>query len=269
MTEAQSAYSTDHSSGVLRTHSWRNVANSAAYLTPHLKPGLRVLDIGCGPGSLTIDLAKHTPDGQVIGIDYVPDPLDQARLAATQAGVNNVEFEVGDIHSLDFPDDTFDIVHAHQVLQHISDPIKALQEMRRVAKPGGIVAIRESAAMTWYPESPGIGAWRDLVGRVMRGRGANPDPGNRLQKWACDAGFERRNITCSTGSWCFSSPEERAYWGGSMAERVLSSGFSKNALEGGYSSPVILEGIAQGWRDFVEDENAWFSVLHGQAICVV
>ncbi|KAF5014446.1 hypothetical protein F66182_14572, partial [Fusarium sp. NRRL 66182] len=126
------AYTNDHSDSVIRTHSWRDATNSASYLLPHLQPHMSILDVGCGPGSITIDLARKVPLGQVIGIEYVSDPLDGARSLATTEGVSNVSFQIGDIHNLPFPENTFDVVHAHQVLQHIADPVQAFKEMRRV-----------------------------------------------------------------------------------------------------------------------------------------
>lgn len=268
MAQPPSIYSTDHASSVLRTHEWRTAANSAAYLLPHLKPGMTILDVGCGPGSISIDLARLIPDCHVTGIDTA-DPLNEARASAVAQGVTNVEFKVGDIHALDFPDGSFDVVHAHQVLQHVINPVGALKEMRRVAKPGGIVAARESATMTWYPESAGIAAWWELSSRVSRAKGGNPHPGNHIHCWAREAGFDRSQIMCSTGSWCFSNDEERVYWGGSMAKRALSSGFAKVAVEMGHTTMEELEGISKAWQGFVDDEDAWFGLLHGEIVCKV
>lgn len=229
---------------------------------------MTILDVGCGPGSISINLARLVPGSHVTGID-VADPLDEARASAVNLRVTNVEFKVGDIHALDFPDASFDVVHAHQVLQHIADPVQALREMRRVAKQGGIVAARESASMAWFPESAGITAWRDLSALVSRAKGGNPHPGSGIHCWAREAGFEKSQVTCSTGSWCFSSDEERAYWGGSMAERALSSGFAKVAVDGGYATMEELKDIAKAWLDFVDDDYAWFGLLHGEIVCRV
>ncbi|CAO3565966.1 unnamed protein product [Mortierella alpina] len=262
-------YSIDHTSAVLKTHSWRTVQNSAAYLLPHIQPHMSILDVGCGPGSISVDLAKRVPHGKVVGIEYTPEPLADARSFAAQEGVTNAEFQVGDIHSLDFPDDTFDIVHAHQVLQHVADPVLALQEMRRVCKPGGIVAARESILPTWYPESPGLVAYWELQTRMARLKGGNPHPGNHIHTWAMKAGFERSQITCSAGTWCFSTPEERRYWGGTMEERTLSSAYATIALEMNLATQEELKGLAKAWRDWVEDENGWFALLHGEMICRV
>lgn len=261
-------YTTDHSASVLQTHGWRTLSNSAAYLIPYIRPDHHVLDVGCGPGSITVDLAKHIPNGHVTGIEYVPDPLDGARQLAVAENVTNVTFQVGDIHDIPFPDNTFDIVHVHQVLQHISDPVRALQEMRRVVKQGGIVAVRESATLTWYPESERLAAWQELTERMGRAKGGNPHPGRLIHVWAHKAGFPRESIKKSTGSWCFSSKDEREYWGGSMGERIKSSGFATTAIDGGFASREDLERIATGWKAFVEDEDAWFGLLHGEIVCV-
>ncbi|KIN05378.1 hypothetical protein OIDMADRAFT_116380 [Oidiodendron maius Zn] len=268
MAAQSSTYTTDHAASVLRTHSWRNAANSAGHVIPHIRPNMSILDVGCGPGSITIDFARLVPNGHVTGVEYVPDPLEQARALASAQDITNVLFEVGDIHSLPFPDNSFDIAHAHQVLQHIADPIQALREMRRVVKPGGIVACRESASMTWYPDSEGLEAWDKLSTRVRHAKGGNPNPGRYIHVWAEEAGFARAKITKSAGSWCFSSDEEREYWGGSMEERGRSSGFVKMALEEGFSTQEELEKIVGGWVEFQQNQDAWFGLLHGEIICL-
>lgn len=261
-------YATDHSAAVLQTHGWRTAANSASYLLPHVKPHMTILDIGCGPGSISIDFARHVPYGQVTGVEYVSDPLDQARDLAAREGIANIDFRVGDIHNLDFPDNTFDIVHVHQVLQHISDPIQALREMRRVAKAnGGIVAARESAQLLWYPENKGIAQGQELRARVAHAKGGNPNPGRLIHTWAKQAGFKRAQIQTSTGTWCFSTPEERKYWGGTMGARVTGSGFATAVVDEGYATMEELEDIARGWKDWVDDEDGWFVVTHGEILC--
>ncbi|KAF4592166.1 ubiE/COQ5 methyltransferase [Ophiocordyceps camponoti-floridani] len=194
-------YSTDHSDSVLRTHRWRTLANSAGYLLPHLLPDMMVLDVGCGPGSITIDLARAVPEGHVTGVEYVSDPLDGARADARAQAITNVSFSVADAHHLPFPDASFHVVHAHQVLQHLADPVQALREMRRVVRPGGLVACRESASMTWHPESKGIEAWLQLTTRVAREKGGNPHPGSRIHVWAEQAGFATESIDKSAGAW--------------------------------------------------------------------
>ena len=269
-THKQAVYIHGAHESSLRTHRWRTVANSAAYLIPHLKPGMKVLDVGCGPGTITIDFTNYVPGGHVTGLEYTLEILEQARADATARGVANVEFLQGDAHALPFPDATFDIVHAHQVLQHIGDPVLALREMRRVAKPAGLVASREAdlAAFTWFPEIAGMREHADLYQRVARANGGEPNAGRRLKSWAREAGFDDTSIICSAATWCFTTPEERAWWGGLRAERIVKSDFAKYATEQG-ASAEDLERMSQAYRDWVKEEDGWFAMLHGEVICRV
>lgn len=228
---------------------------------------MKILDVGCGPGSITISLAKEVPNGHVTGVECVSDPLEGARILAQEQGVSNVTFQEGNIHALPFGDDTFDVVHAHQVLQHIENPVQAIQEMRRVVKKGGIVACRESAELSWYPDSVRIAKWREITERMQRAKGGHPHPGRMIHVWAREAGFESGRVKRGAGAWCFGSDEERAYWGGSMEARARSSGFAKSVVEEGYAGPKDLEVIANGWKEFVDDKDAWFGLLHGEIVC--
>src|SRR5437868_10227667 len=134
-------YTHGHHESVLRSHRWRTAENSAAYLLPHLAGKKTLLDVGCGPGTLTADLAGLI--GRVTASEVKAEALDLARAEIAARGITNVDFAVADVHALDFADDSFCVVHAHQVLQHVGDPVQALREMRRVTRPGGIVAVRE------------------------------------------------------------------------------------------------------------------------------
>ena len=148
---SKATYTHGFHASVLRSHSWRTAANSAAYLVPELKPGQELLDVGCGPGTITADLAGLVAPGRVTAVDSSAEVVAQAERTAAEAGVEGIVFATADIHDLPYPDDSFDVVHAHQVLQHVADPVRALREMRRVCRPGGVVAVRDSdyAAFTW------------------------------------------------------------------------------------------------------------------------
>jgi SAM-dependent methyltransferase len=261
-------YTHGHHESVLRSHTWRTAANSAAYLLPHLRAGDRVLDVGCGPGTITADLAQLVgPEGRVSGVDRAADVLGRARDTAARRGLGNVGFGTADVHALDFPDDSFDVVHAHQVLQHVGDPVAALREMRRVCRPGGIVAARDSdyAAMTWYPELPGMEGWLELYRRVARAHGGEPDAGRRLRSWARRAGFT--GITSSAAAWCYAEPDELAWWSGLWADRTVSSSYAALAVDGGHATPGRLQEIADVWRDWGSRKDAWFMVPHGEVLC--
>ncbi|MFI6105194.1 methyltransferase domain-containing protein [Streptomyces sp. NPDC051310] len=268
MTDA--VYTHGHHESVLRSHRWRTAANSAAYLLGELRAGLHVLDVGCGPGTITADLAALVaPGGRVTAVDSAGGVLEQARALAAGRGLDNVEFAVADVHALDFPDDSFDVVHAHQVLQHVGDPVRALREMRRVCRPGGVVAARDSdyGAFAWFPEVPALDAWQDFYRRVARGNGGEPDAGRRLVSWVRQAGFTA--VTATAAAWCFTTPEERAWWSGLWAERTTASVYARLATEGGHASEERLAAVAEGWRAWGREEDGWFLVPHGEVLCRV
>ncbi|MDI3385314.1 methyltransferase domain-containing protein [Streptomyces sp. B-S-A8] len=269
MPREAAVYTHGHHASVLRSHTWRTAANSAAYLVGAVKPHMRILDVGCGPGTITADLAALVPEGHVTGVDAAPGVLEQARATAAERGLDNVEFAVADVHALGFPDDTFCVAHAHQVLQHVGDPVQALRELRRVVRPGGIVAVRDSdyAAMTWHPHTPGLDDWLELYERVARANGGEPDAGRRLKSWALEAGFT--DITASSSTWTFSTPDERAWWSGLWAERTTDSSYARRATESGHADAARLAAIADAWRAWGEQADGWFAVLHGELLCRV
>ncbi len=264
---AMPEYTHGHHESVLRSHRWRTARNSAGYLLPELIPGMSLLDIGCGPGTITVDLAQLLADGRVSGIDASAEVIAEAAAAARDRDVRNVEFGVGDLYSLADPDASFDVVHAHQVLQHLTDPVAALTEMRRVCRPGGLVAARDAdyAAMAWFPRLAALDDWMALYQEVARSNAAEPDAGRYLRHWARGAGFA--DVTPSASVWCYSTAEERTWWGQSWADRVVSSAFATQAITRGFATAARLEEIAAGWRGWATHPDGWFAILHGEILC--
>lgn len=259
-------YPHGHHESVLRSHRWRTGANSAAYLLPHLRPGLDLLDVGCGPGTITVDLARAVGPGRALGVDRSAEVLLKAGELAAARAVDNLEFERADVGSLPFASGSFDVVHAHQLLQYLTDPVAALREMRRVTRPGGLVAVRDAdyAAMAWYPEVPALETWRRVSRDVALAHGAQPDAGRRLAAWARAAGL--RDITASASTWCFSTPGERTWWGGLWADRLTKSSLAHRALASGVATEEDLEEAADAWRQWAADDDAWFAVVHGEVL---
>jgi 2-polyprenyl-3-methyl-5-hydroxy-6-metoxy-1,4-benzoquinol methylase len=258
-------YTHGHAEPVLQSHRWRTAENSAAYLLPLLRPGSDLLDVGCGPGTITVDLARRVAPGRVVGIDVSPDPLSEARAAAERAGVD-VVVEVGDVYALDAADDSFDVVHAHQVLQHLTDPVAALREMARVCRPGGVIAVRDVdyAATTWFPADAGLDRWLELYSQVARRNHAEPDAGRRLVAWAHAAGLRKTQATAST--YCFASPAERQWWGNSWAGRATSSAFAAQAEAYGLTTAAELAEVAAAWLRWRDADDGWLGMLHGELL---
>jgi ubiquinone/menaquinone biosynthesis C-methylase UbiE len=258
-------YMHGHHDSVLRSHRSRNVDNSAAYLRPHLEAGQTLLDVGCGPGTLTLDLARHVAPGRVVAIDRAEDVLAEARRTVAAAG-DQVRVESGDVYRLTFADASFDVVHAHQVLQHLREPVRALAEMRRVCRPDGLVAARDSdyGSFRWFPEDPRLTAWLRLYHQVAESNGAYPDAGRRLLHWAQSAGF--RDVTPSASVWSFATPEARSFWAGMWAVRVRESAFATQALELG-ATPTQLEEMSAGFRSWADAEGGCWTITHGEVLC--
>lgn len=248
----------------MRSHRWRTAENSAAYLLGHLRPGQSLIDVGCGPATITLDLARRVAPGRVLGVDSSAEVL--AKALEDPAAAPSIELEVGDALALPAAAGSFDVAHAHQVLQHLEDPVAALVEMGRVVRPSGLVAVRDGdyGAMTWYPGDPLLERWRELYRQVARANGGEPDAGRRLLSWALAAGFDEVRATASV--WCFATPADRAWWGDLWASRVTDSDLADRAVELGLADRAELETLADAWRRWAEAPDGWFCVPHGELI---
>lgn len=259
-------YTHGHHDSVLRSHRWRTAENSCGYLLPHLADGDRLLDIGCGPGTITVDLARQVAPGEVLGLDAAEEVVVQAEAHRRDQGVANVRFATGDVYDLDLPDEHFDVVHAHQVLQHLTDPVRALEEMRRVLRPGGLVAVRDSdyGTFTWAPAEPRLDRWLELYHEVTARNDAEADAGRHLLGWVQRAGF--RDIEVSSSTWTFADPERRAWWCDLWADRVVASAFAEQALRYGLSDEAELRTLSAGFREWALNDDGFFVLLHVEVL---
>src|SRR5579863_6505470 len=263
---ARDAYTHGHHDAVLRSHRWRTAANSAAYLLPGLASGQRMLDVGCGPGTLTVDLARHVAPGQVVAIDVAAKGVEEARSHAAESGATNTQFVVGDFREVDLEPASFDVVHAHQVLQHLANPVGALGAMRALAKPGGILAARDGdySTFTWWPADPRLDRWREVYLAVARRNAAEPNAGRWLLHWARAAGLTDVDYTTST--WTFASVADRGWWADLWAERSVASTLAEQAVAYGIATPAELHDIAEGWKAWADHTDSVFIVVHGEIV---
>jgi ubiquinone/menaquinone biosynthesis C-methylase UbiE len=259
-------YTHGHHESVLRSHTWRTAVNSAGYLLGSLEPGQRLLDVGCGPGSITVDLAALVAPGDVVGIDAEPEVIAKAQARSLTTDGPRPAFATGDVYALDFAEGSFDVVHAHQVLQHLTDPVAAMRDMARVLRPGGLLAVRDSdyAAFAWAPADPRLDRWLELYHQVTSHNGAEADAGRYLLGWVQEAGFRDWRATSST--WTFADPESRAWWGDLWSDRVRLSSFADQAIAYGLSDGDELAGIAEAWRTWAARPDGFFVVMHGEVL---
>ena len=181
----------------------RTASVEASFFLPHLRFGMRLLDCGCGPGTITVDLAEVVAPGEVVGIDLEDKQFEIGRAYARERGVSNVRFETGNIYNLPFPSETFDAVFAHAVLYHLKTPQKALTELQRLLKPGGVIGIRdlENGGTILTPSSQITDKARELMDRVLEYSGGHPLFGRSQRVLLREVGFvniQLRHLTILT-----------------------------------------------------------------------
>lgn len=262
----ESTYAMGYSDEFTQILHRRNAETHAAHLLPHLRPGSRVLDVGCGPGTISVGLAKVIEPGELHGIDMEESQIDIARVSAAAGGHANATFHVGDATDLPFEDNSFDAANTHAVLMHVPDTEKTLSEIMRVLKPGGILASREmiTAASFVGPEAAvDVEAWSTFA-RLISARGGHPNMGRDLKNVFVDSGFV--NVEASASFDVFSSPEDVAFFHAFVNEWFLSDEVIYQATQAGLATKDQFE----KWRDDMDmwdgHPGAIGSVAFGEAI---
>ena len=251
---------------IVGSYTRRTAETCAAFLLPKLRPDVEVLDLGCGPGTITLGLARRS--GRVVGLDVSTIMLEEARRHAADTGVGNVTFDEGSAYDLPYDGASFDVVYAHQTMQHLADPVSALREARRVLRPGGLVALRDSdyETMVHAPVEPAIERWRALYHEVAASNGGEADAGRFLQGWARQAGFVEPVVTTSPTT--YADADGRAAWGGMWAVRVVDSDFADYAVNGGFATRADLEEISAAFRRWAASTDGFWAFLNGEVLAV-
>lgn len=259
-------YTHGHHASVLVSHKWRTVENSSKYLVKYLRDGSLLLDAGCGPGNISAGLAQLIPNGKVIGIDFATEIIEKAQNEFPPSQYRNLDFEQGDIYNLKFADNSFDVIHLHQVLQHLKYPKSALVELRRILKPNGILACRDAdyGAFTWYPELPQLERWREIYRAITQRNQAESNGGRFLKAWIIESELQPIEIGCST--WVFENDQEREWWGNMWSKRVIEGNFAEQAVEYKISDKDELKDISNAFIKWTKDPKGFYMVPHTEVI---
>jgi SAM-dependent methyltransferase len=239
----------------------RTAAAEAAFFLPHLRPGMRLLDAGCGPGGITLGLAEAVATGEVVGVDAEAAQVARAQALAAEHGARRVRFQTASVYALPFPDASFDAVFFHQVLQHLREPDVALAEAHRVLTRGGVVGVRDSdwGSTTWWPSDPLVEQLLTLFQRWQRHHGGDPQLGRRLRRLLREAGFGR--IAASASVAYVRLPEADArIW--PLAE----TDFGRGTIALGWTDGATLERLAAARAAQVADPDRFEARLACEAV---
>ncbi|MBM3522211.1 MAG: methyltransferase domain-containing protein [Alphaproteobacteria bacterium] len=169
----------------------RRAATHASFLLPDLRPGMRVLEVGCGPGSITLDLARAVmPGGGVVGVDQSGEQFHDIAEVARRDGIP-AHLEIDSVNGLPFPDTHFDAVVAHAHCEHLAEPRRALEELRRVLAPGGRIGLcsPDWGGFFLYPDSPELYAAVARYEALLRTNGGDTHAGRKLAARLRNAAF--------------------------------------------------------------------------------
>jgi len=263
----EKTYTIGHEQGALDLMQVRTADRFAAQLLPHLQPGMRLLDCGCGPGSITVGLANVVAPGEVVGVDMEPSQAELAARHAAQVGATNVRFQPADAAALPFPDESFDAVHAHALIMHVPDPSAVFREMWRVLKSGGVIGVSDTIIDGWYATGPDEGLLAEtfaLLQKATRTYGGDWNRGKYLGPLLRAAGFER----VETGA-LYRSPapdgEPRSN-GMLMAGMIDQTRMGSLIVEAGLVSREHLDRIVAAWRRLGDHPDGFFLPAEGEAV---
>lgn len=247
--------------GMRRAKDW------VGFFLPHLKQDMRVLDCGCGVGSITLDLAELVAPGEVIGIDMDEKQLQVARRNAEQRALTNASFEEGNIYQLRFDSNSFDAALAHTLLYHLSDPLRAMQELRRVLKPGGIVAISDDDLSTirFSPNDPMVPKVVDLITKIVLFNGGSPFYSPHLRSLLLQAGFVRTEGFAVAAEYYGRLEEtQRAAF---VMNRILDDSVVSNlVIEQGWTTQEELNEMMAWIHDWGERPDAFMAIMYCAAL---
>lgn len=235
----------------------RSLSREGAFFVPHLKPGQSVLDCGCGPGSITVDIALYVGSSSVVGIDRVGDQLVEARALAQTRGAQNATFREADVCALPFDDACFDAVFAHAMLYHVPDPLAAVREIHRVLKPAGVFGTRDvdEQASLVGASNPTFARAGEITRKLLEARGADPYFGRKLRPLLRDGGFSRIEISASFD--LYTSRDQVETIAAFGAEQLESPRVMKLVVEQGWATDVELSQMAEAYRAWGTDPDAW------------
>jgi ubiquinone/menaquinone biosynthesis C-methylase UbiE len=267
--EPRAVYTYGHHQEVVQVHARRSAEREAAFFLPFLRPGMRLLDAGCGPGSITAGLAARVAPGETVGIDFAPAVVQQAAATLAEAGPEATRMLAADATRLPFADAVFDAVFAHTLLEHVADGFAVLRELRRVLRPGGLIGLRDCDwdSAIWAPADESVARAVDLYARVWRRNGGHPNCGRELRGLLLETGFS--DVRSSTSFRWDGSPEETRAFADLLATRLPMPEFADVIAAERWATREEVTSLATACRAWAAQPNAYAAVMMVEAVGVV
>ena len=263
---ADSTYTMGYTQEFLQLLERRSAQSSAAHLLPHLRPGMRLLDFGCGPGTISVGLAEAVQPGVLHGMDMEASQIEIARAAALAGGHDNMELRTGDVTDMPFDDGFFDVAHCNAVLMHVPDTQAVLAEVKRVLKPGGLLACRELIKSSCFFE-PGVddlnSGW-DTFGDLLAANGGHPQMGRQLKRVFQEAGFADIEVGAEFES--FASAEDVAFFHRFALEWFCSEETVEAAVHLGVADRQQFDGYRRALGRWKEESGAAAAIGWGYGL---
>jgi len=263
---SQEEYYIGYSQAAVQHMERRRASDRAAFFVPYLRPAMILLDCGCGPGTITCDLAALVAPGQVVGIDIEESQIDLARNNANRVNIANVVFQQGSVYELPFENNSFDAVFGHAIMEHLQQPSKALSEIFRVLKPGGVIGVRSPMGSGDILEPP-IDTVLDALAihrRLTNYTRGIPSPGPKFRGLLTQTGFA--NVQASSATVSSGTSQDVAEWAEGYAQALMSSPIHDRIVDLGWATHDTLEAMAAAWREWGKLPDAFFSRTWGQAV---
>ena len=259
-------YTHDYSDVFIQTLMSRSAETEADFFLPYLLPNATLLDCGCGPGAITADFAKIVAPGKVTGIDIDESQIKFARNHASDIGIGNLDFKVADIYELPFLENSFDAAFAHATFQHLSDPVRALKQVNRVLKPGGVIGIRDDdvGSAIWSPTNQLMEKARTIFEKVWKHNGGDPRFARQQRQALREAGFS--NIKATATCFYCATPQAIEEYRKFVMAMGSAPNFRNQAVAMNLCDKQFLDDLAEEWRRWGDHPDAFFAVIFCEAV---
>jgi SAM-dependent methyltransferase len=252
--------------GLRADYGTRTAAAQAGFALPYLRPGMSLLDVGCGPGSITVGLAEVVAPGAVVGVDHDAPHIERAREMAALQGAPNLTFLVGDARALPLEDGRFEAAFENDVLTHLGPhALTAAREIHRVLQPGGIVAARDvdTSAVVWGHRTELIDRVNHLFTGWMERRGSDLTLGSRLPAILRAAGFV--DTVTSVSADTKGTPDTVAGHG-QITLDLLEGPFGRDLARWGWVTQAELDRLREGVEEWRHHPDAFFANVHVEVV---